>query len=189
MEQENLTKEVLALLNNKHTLVKESNDIEANYYNFVTDTIYLRTKIKENKSAKGLENANPFCGNLVTICHECIHSIQSKMLHIVNLILSNISIILAIFSLILTVTIGKPNWFCAFSVIVILLAISCRLFLEVDAITRSTVLAEKSLEKISVQNVNIEDIQQAKKIIGKLLPAQLIKMVLDKIIMLVIIVI
>lgn len=189
MNQENLTKEVLTFLNNNHTSVKESNDIGVNYYNFVTDTIYLTTRIKENKPAKGLENANPFCGNLVTICHECIHSIQLKALHIINLVLSNISIILTVISLILMITIGKPNWLCIVALSLVLLAIACRLFLEIDAINKSTIVAEKVLEKVNVRNAEFKDIQEAKKIIKRLLPVQLIRMVLDKIIMLVIIVI
>ena len=39
-----ITKEILAMLNNNHTVVKEEQTISCNYYNFVTDTIYLNVK-------------------------------------------------------------------------------------------------------------------------------------------------
>jgi len=189
MEQEKIAKEVLTLLGNNHTKLKGLEEIEVNYYNFLTDTIYLTTNVNKKKQAKGLENANPFCGNLVTICHECMHSMQAKTLHILNLILSNLSIVLAIVSIILILTIGKALWVSLVSVTIILAAILVRVVLELEAIKKSLVLSEQVLTKCNIENVKNKDIQQARKIVKRLMPLQVIQMVLDKLIMLVIVVI
>lgn len=189
MEQEKIAKEVLSLLGNNHTSVIESDDMEVNYYNFLTDTIYLTTNFNKQKQAKGLENANPFCGNLVTICHECIHSMQAKTLHILNLILSNLSIVLAIICIILMLTVGKVIWFSLVSVAIILVAILVRVVLELEAINKSLVLAEQVLTKCNIEDVQNRDIQEARNIVKKLMPLQVIRMIVDKIIMLGIVVI
>lgn len=184
-----LTKEILSLLGNNHTKVKVSSNYNCNYYNFLTDTIYLKTNMNKIKLAKGLEKANPFCGNLVTICHECIHSMQSKSLHILNLMFSNLSIVLTIVSLILMITTTKPLWFIVISAVLIVGVILIRLALEIQAITKSIALANQAVQKINIENVQKGDVEQAKTIIKRLLPVQILYMVFDKIIMLIIVVI
>lgn len=189
MRVDNLTKEILELLGNNHTKVKVSNEYNSNYYNFLTDTIYLTSNINKIKRVKGLENANPFCGNLVTICHECIHSVQDRRLHILNLILSNLSIALTIISLILMFLLGKTLYFVIISAIIIIDTILIRLTLEAQAITKSIWLANKAIQKINIEKVQKDDVEQAKSIIKKLMPLQIVHMIFDKIIMLVIVVI
>lgn len=189
MKKETLTKEILYLLNNNHTSIENVENIKTNYYNFVTDKIYLANNINDSKHKKGLENANPFCGELVTICHECIHSVQSKWLHILNLILSNLSIIFTIISFILMLFFSKPIWWIVISATIIVLAIFVRLFLEINAITRSVKTADRARETINISGVDKKDIVEARKIINKMMPFQIISMLADKIVMLIIVVI
>jgi len=186
MEQD-LTKEILALLDNNHTTVAEVSDINSNYYSYITDTIYLATNMDSKK--KRLDNTNLFCGRIVTICHECVHSVQNIGLHILNLILSNLSLIFAVISIILTLISIKPTWYIISGCIIIFLAILIRLLLEIDAIHKSLSLAEKVVASLKIENVNYNDIDEAKKTVKRLLPIQIVRMILDKIIMLVIIVI
>ena len=189
MEKVTLTKEILYLLNNYHTSVETVENTKTSYYNFVTDTIYLSENSNNQKHKKGLENANPFCGELVTICHECIHSVQSKWLHILNLILSNLSIIFTIISFILMMLFSKPIWWIVISVVIIVLAIFARLFLEINAITMSVKIADRVRETLNINGVDKKDIVEARKIINKMMPFQIVRMLADKIVMLIIVVI
>lgn len=189
MEKVALTKEILYLLNNHHTSVETVENVKTNYYNFVTDKIYLARKRNNSKYKKGLENANPFCGELVTICHECIHSVQSKWLHILNLILSNLSIIFTIISFVLMMFFSKHIWWTAISATIIVLAFFDRLFLEINAITMSLKIAKKAMETLNINGVDKKDIAEARKIINKMMPFQIVRMLADKIVMLIIVVI
>jgi len=181
-----LTKEILKVLGNNHTTIKELPDIRCNYYNYITDTIYLVTNI-DNNNKKRLDKTNLFCAKLVTICHECIHSIQNKLLHILNFVLSNLSFVITLIAIILMITASKPIWYIICGSIVVILAMLIRIVLEIDAIYGSLKLAELMVINLKIDNVNISDIGEARKIVNSLLPVQILKMVLDKIIMLIII--
>lgn len=83
-----ITKQVLEKINNKTTKMICDEDIKGNYYVFLNDTIYLSSK-----------NTNKY-NRLTVICHECIHSIQNKIMQWINFILSNLEIIVfVIFSI------------------------------------------------------------------------------------------
>ena len=79
-----ITKQVLEKINNKTTKMICDEDIKGNYYVFLNDTIYLSSK-----------NTNKY-NRLTVICHECIHSIQNKIMQWINFILSNLEIIIFI---------------------------------------------------------------------------------------------
>lgn len=185
MKKVTLIKNILNLLNNNHTLIEEV-DSQTNYYNFITDTIYLSKNLDSLKQTKGLENTNPFCAELITICHECIHSVQSKILHVLNLILSNLSLILTIVTIIIMLFFSKPLWWIVFCLVTVICAAIVRLLLEIDAITKSVKLAGNVIENRIINGVDKNDVLEAKKIIKKMLPMQIIKMILDKIIMIIV---
>lgn len=186
--EKDLAKEILTLLNNNHTKVKEVSDINGNYYNYIADTIYMTTNM-DNIKKERLDETNLFCAKLVTICHECIHSIQSKVLHILNILLSNLSIIISVVAIILMISFNKPTWYIVFGVAIVFLSTMIRLVLEIDAIYGSLNLAEKVVNNLKIEIVKDSDISEARRVIRRLLPIQIIKMILDKIIMLAILVI
>ncbi|MEG1141203.1 MAG: hypothetical protein RSE41_01890, partial [Clostridia bacterium] len=66
-----ITKDILNLLDNKKTNVVIDEDIKNSYYVFFKDIIYL-------------SNNNNTYKRVCLIAHECIHSIQNKILQKVN---------------------------------------------------------------------------------------------------------
>lgn len=188
MNKKEVAKNILVLLNNMTTKVEESNEVQANYYNYITDTIYLSIN-NDSKQPKGLDNTNPFCGKLVALCHECIHSVQNKILHGLNFVLSNMCIFTTIILVILSITLDEKMLYTILGSIIIAFAILIRMWLELDAIKRSVPLARRYIEKYDFERVDIKDISQAERIIKKLLPVQMIKMILDKIIMLILVIV
>lgn len=88
-----LCKHILAEQGNNHTKVVALNTNRGGYYSYINDSIYISSG-----------NSNDKLKDIVVICHECIHSNQSKYLHIANIVVSNLEIlafILAILSMIL----------------------------------------------------------------------------------------
>lgn len=141
-----ISKDVLKYLNNNTTKIVLDEDIKGNYYLFFNDTIYITNN--------NLKNDMKYC-RLTVICHECIHSIQSKLIHFINFILSNIELILFFVSLILKLL----NLFeVTIDILYTLFCLSClipRIILETDAINRSFSLTNIFLEKY---NASKEDI-------------------------------
>ncbi len=84
-----------------------------------------------------------------TIAHECLHSCQDRMLLLFNFIFSNISIIYFLVISILTICklIHKPMLQVAILMLILLIKIAVRLYLEIDAMTRAKYLAKEYIEK------------------------------------------
>lgn len=142
---EELTKEILYMLNNKHTKVVLDEDIKNSYYVYLNDTIYLsnREKSKNNSS------------RVVLTAHEARHSIQSKFLQIINFVFSNLELIAFIINIILFI-------FKKFSITNILvylgivtISIIPRMILEFDAVINSIKITRKYLkDKINDEKLN-----------------------------------
>ncbi len=128
-----VTDEILDYLGNKTTKLVEDNDIKNNYYVFFYDTIYLNTK-----------HNNKF-GRICVIAHECIHSIQSKILQKINFILSNLEILFFIISLVLDIFFKDYNFIFFIYLVIVLASITVRLILEIDAVRRSVILSDEYL--------------------------------------------
>ena len=73
-----LTKDILKILNNNHTKVELKEDFKGNYYSYLIDTIYISKNFKEQKASTKDKMMNKKVAELVTVCHECIHSTQNK---------------------------------------------------------------------------------------------------------------
>ena len=84
---------------------------------------------------------------------------------------------------------SKPIWWIVISATIIVLAIFARLFLEINAITMSVKIAAKAMETLNINGVDKKDIVEARKIINKMMPFQIVRMLADKIVMLIIVVI
>lgn len=172
---------VLKVLDNQNVKVKLKKDINGNYYSFLNNTIYL-TNRELNKEE--LKKPDLKCGQLITICHECIHSTQSRWLHILNVLFSNLAIVLALLFFIRIIMYSGITLLGVLESFVLLVAILLRLILEIDAIKKSTFLAENLVRSNSIQSVTLEQISQAKIYINKLMPIQLIRIVALKILVL-----
>lgn len=138
-----ISKDVLNYFGNEATKVIFDDSIKGNYYIFLNDTIYI-TK----------NNTTDF-SRLTVICHECIHSIQSKMLHMINFILSNIELILFVICCILKLFNIFESIINIIYPIFSLISIIPRIVLENDAIVKSFDLTGTFLKKYNVSESDI----------------------------------
>lgn len=131
-------KNILALISNNSTNIELINNSKTSYYVFLTDKIYLSNNDK---------NKNNFT-RIGMIAHECIHSVQSKILQWINFLSSNLEMIFFVILIIL-----KLFNFLNLELIIIysvisLISIITRNFLEVEATVKSVNLSKKYLSKI-----------------------------------------
>lgn len=173
---EELTKEILSMLNNKHTKIVLDEDIKNSYYVYLNDTIYLsnREKVQNNSS------------RVVLTAHEVRHSIQSKVLQILNFILSNIELIAFIISIILF-------FFKKFSMInilvylgIVIVSIIPRMILEFDAVINSIKITKKYLKQKMSKDKLDEIISIYKFKINILMPLFIFNLIYGKIIRMII---
>lgn len=181
-----ITKDVLEYLNNNHTKIIEKEDFKGNYYSFLTDTIYLAKNFENTKVPKEVENVDKRVGNLIVIVHECIHSIQSKIIHILNIIFSNLTIILGILSVMLALFNAKNQAINIITEIIVLFGIIVRLYLEIEAINKSTIVAKEIVKKYNI-DINVSDFEKSEKYMKKTKLFAIIDMIKDKIIVFVIV--
>ena len=151
---EKVAKRVLAILGNTHTKVKEKNEFKGNYYSYITDTIYLSKNYESVQMKKGELNISKVLNELVTICHEAVHSIQNKTLHMLNSIFSNLSIILAATCIMLEVVHKESILINIVALLILVLAIGIRLVLECDAVERSLLVARKAIIEGIIDSVD-----------------------------------
>ena len=165
-----ITKQVLEKLNNKTTKMLCDEDIKGNYYVFLNDTIYLSSK-----------NTNKY-NRLTVICHECIHSMQNKIMQWINFILSNLEIIVfVIFSILKLLNIFEnilTYTYIAFAIV----SIIPRFILEIHASLKSIKYTKEYVSK----NIGNEEAEFVNKIVKfqviALLPVMLFTLCFWKII-------
>lgn len=182
---ENIVKDILNYLGNTNTQVETKQDFKGNYYSYLTDTIYIAKDFENTKTPSAAKNINKKAAELVVVCHECIHSIQSKCMHILNTIFSNLSIVLALIYIITGMFWTASLWFKIATCLVILASIVIRLVLEVGAINGSIKLADDVVSKNIVDGPSQQDIQESKNYINKYKYIALAQMILDKIVFLI----
>ncbi len=144
-DNELLAKEVLQDFDSK-TKIELKDDIKNSYYVFLNDTIYLSNTGKSKDSY----------ARLILIMHEIRHSMQSKVLQVLNFSLSNLEIISFVISAILIIfKINIKSVLIIYGVIV-LLSIIPRIILEVDAIINSVRMSRNYLiRKVSLKETDV----------------------------------
>ncbi len=156
----NICKNILKLVNNTTTKIKIEENDKNSYYVFLNDTIYLsnRQTSKDRKDSR-----------LVLICHECIHSVQSKVLQWINFILANLELVLFVIAIILKY-IFKQEGIVISYIVINILSIIVRTILEADASLRSIQIVKKHLDSAK-NNENEKEKEQIdiKKIKRKML--------------------
>lgn len=136
-EVKDICEDILQLVENKTTKVKIDESIKNSYYVFLNDTIYLSTRqTSEDKKET----------RLVLICHECVHSVQSKPLHLTNFLIANLEMILFVIAIILKYIYKQESIVPIYGVIAVV-SIVIRGILELDAILKSIKLAERYLKE------------------------------------------
>lgn len=130
-----IAKEMLEIINNKNVKLEQSKNTKTSLYIAVTNKIVI-ADLKDNY------------GRIGTIAHECIHSIQDKMLLISNFIFSNLTIICWLISLVLLIYNVFANTFFNIFILLLLFFIQAiiRVYLEMDAMIKSKFLAKEYIE-------------------------------------------
>ena len=182
-----ICKDVLEMLNNTNTKIKEENEEgkKDSLYVAVSDTIFIGN-IKDTYT------------RIQTVCHECLHSIQPRRLLMFNFIYSNIYIIYYIISIVLTLTNVFKNMYLQIVILSLMgfMQYVIRAYLENDAMIKAKYLAKDYMEKYIKKNPickekDIEEITNKYDEINKLgIPAynyMLLFQVLRKVILFVII--
>lgn len=176
---EELTKQILDMLDNKHTKVVLDDDIKNSYYVYLNDTIYLsnREKVKNNSS------------RVVLIAHEVRHSIQSKILQILNFIISNIELIVFVLNIILFMfkKFSMTNILIYLGIVII--SIIPRMILEFDAVINSIKITKDYLKQ-KISKDRLEEIISIYKFkINILMPVFIFNLIFGKIIRLIILIV
>ena len=84
---EDVAKQILKYLGNEHTQVERKQGFMGNYYSPLIDTIYIAENFETKEMPKGVENLNKKAAELIVVCHECIHSMQTKVIHLQYLLI------------------------------------------------------------------------------------------------------
>lgn len=165
-----IAKDILNIVSNNTTKVVFDKNIKNSYYIYFKDTIYISSK----------ENNNNFHRCLL-IAHECRHSVQSKLMQRINFILSNLELVFFILAFIILMCF-KVYYIKYVYLVVCILSMIPRLYLELDAIFSSLKISNsyvsKKLDKKETEKLN--DIYTSQ--IKILLPISIITLFIDKII-------
>lgn len=142
-ENIDIAKEMLEMLDNKNVKIEEGKSTETSLYIAITNKILI-ADMKNNYA------------RIQTIAHECLHSIQDRSLLLFNFIFSNIIIVYWLVISILTATHVITN-IAPFAFALVLMAmvkLAVRGFLETDAMTKARYLAEKYIDSKKILNQN-----------------------------------
>lgn len=131
-----ICKKILKKLNNENVQIEEDKNSETTLYLVMQNKIFI-ADVKNSYT------------RIQTMAHECLHSIQDKLMLKFNFIYSNIYIISFIVFMILAIIKKVPNKM-LFSNILLLLGIVyfvIRSYLETDAMTKARFLAKEYMEE------------------------------------------
>lgn len=151
-EVKDICKNILQLIKNEDTKIEVEENNRNSYYVFLNDTIYLSTR-QTSDDRKDTR--------LVLMCHECIHSLQSKLLQWMNFLLANLELVFFVLALVLKY-IFKQEFIVPIYFSIAVFSIIIRGILEADASIRSVSLAQQYLEKKAKEEAQT-DINKIKK--------------------------
>lgn len=146
---------ILEKLDNKTVKIEENTESKASLYIAATNKIII-ANIKDTFT------------RIQTIAHECLHSVQNRKILLFNFIFSNIYILYFIISLILILfNVGKEyfNIYIQVYVLLTLIYIGIRMYLENEAMSKAIYVAKEYMEEYkNSQNLKQEEKNNSKKI-------------------------
>lgn len=184
---ENIAKDILKHLNNEHTKVERKEGFMGNYYSHLIDTIYIAENFENTKAPEEAKNMSLKAAELITVCHECIHSVQNKFFHILNTTFANLSMILGVICIFIGIFWTSPLWLKISACTSLTVSIIVRLILEVGAVNGSIKLAKEVVSKDLVEDVSRQDIEESVKYINKHKYLALLQMITDKLVFLILV--
>jgi hypothetical protein len=146
-ENKEICEAVLKKLNNEDVKIEENNEKESCLYIAISNKILI-ANLKDNFT------------RIQTICHECLHSVQSKKLQYFNFAFSNVYLLYFIVVLILAVVKVLPLKMMFLTIFVLfgLVYYAVRVFLENDAMMNAKYLAKEYMEEsnlITLEETNM----------------------------------
>lgn len=149
---EDICKDISNLVDNNQVNIEVDDKSKSSLYVFLTNTIYIANNESKSKS-KEKQNKS----KVLVIAHECAHSLQSKGMQAVNFALSNIELILFAIILIARFFFEKPDMLVNSYMIISIISIIVRLYLELDATINSVKITTKYMLK---NKVNTKDVKE-----------------------------
>lgn len=123
--------------------IKLDNDAKSSAY------IFFQNKIILSNTKSSREDYS----RVLFIAHECVHSIQSKQVHLINFVLANIKNLYDVV-LIILLLFGKASLeMITISFPISFLSFYYRMILETDAVYRSMIFARKYLEIMNLKDI------------------------------------
>jgi len=140
-ENVQIAEEMLEIIGNEKVKIEQAKSSQTSLYIAITNKISI-ADMKNNYA------------RLLTIAHECMHSIQDRRLLLFNFIFSNINIIYTIAAIILTATKVIENTMLQIFILTIFASIklAVRGYLEIDAMIKSKYLAKEYMEQKNIIN-------------------------------------
>ncbi len=134
-----ICRHILKKLNNTDVKIEEDKNQKTCLYISIINKIII-ADVKESYT------------RVQTICHECLHSIQSKKLLLINFIYSNLYLLYFFITAILGILGKVPNKHVFFSLMILFSYIFyfIRSYLENDAMIKAEFLAKEYMEEIKI---------------------------------------
>lgn len=130
--------------------VKRKCEIQVDTDTKTSAYIFFQDKIILNNNEKSKSNFS----RILFIAHECVHMLQSRVMHILNFSIANLMYAYDIIILII-ILLGKGNMdYITLSIVISFAHIYIRMIMEVDAIYRSVSLSESYLNKKINEKIN-----------------------------------
>ena len=165
---------MLKLLKSNKTKVEINGDIKKEQYNFISNTIYISMANKITQ--KGLEETNPFCLKLIAMYKAYFSSKQSAFLHILGILLTNLSVIMVAMTVLFRLVLGRSRGVCILTGVIILVLMLLKMSMENNAYKKACMYIKKNVSKINDENITKENIQKVESTINK----NKIKLIINK---------
>jgi Zn-dependent membrane protease YugP len=127
----------------KECKIEIDNKTKSSAYIFFLNKIILSDK----------EHSKNSFSRIILIAHECIHSIQNHITHILNFLFCNVMILYDLYTLALILQGICPEIHIAIVILFTFMHLYYRIILETDAVYRSMILADKYLVGKGLEHV------------------------------------
>ena len=182
-KQEEICNDILKIIGNKKVKIEIDENIQNSLYVFLNNTIYIANKTNTKKS---IDEQNK--SKLLVIAHECAHSIQPKILQIINFILANLEMVLFAIILVCRFFFNKYEILVNSYSVISLLSIVVRWYLEMNATINSVKITSNYMIQNNVDKTSAKGlIKYYKKELLKALPLFLTYLFIFKIIRLILV--
>lgn len=152
-KQEEICKDILKIIDNEKVNVEIDENSKNSLYVFLNNTMYISNKTNSQKSVDEQNKSK-----VLVIAHECAHSIQSKILQIINFVLANLEMILFAVVLICRIFFEKYSILVNIYIVVSLISIIVRWYLEMNATINSVKITSNYMLQNNVDKQNIKEL-------------------------------